>query len=876
MKKRILLPIVLVLVTVMPALAVFSEKNLGQTLSVLRYELRQEYQKITHSRERIDQRKNSQHNQMVHMLRNSNELSLILYSQNQDYTFDMTYALKKATREYEEFNEQKMPFDEIINRMDIEIDRYSRLVESLRRLPPVIDSIPGLPDSLAYHNDSVELRIHGMRRHRPIALEADEIPPVIERPFNLDSIGRVDRDSCIFYAKAMLLMYANTKNNIIEDSRHYEEVSARLKESYDYAQNRYKYLQKKIFIQGQDNYFKVLGGFSNYCRRAFGDAKAKYAGNLVLDDDGALSHSEWRGPMVFGFIGLVLVYLLVATLLSIVTVSLLRRFSASMRTEEFRKHIPCLTMFCGSAIFALTLMVVSNIMDNHFYQLASQLLLVFAWLIAAILLSLLIRLNGQQIGFGMKIYTPVIVIGLIIIIFRILFIPNNLINLILTPLLLVFFFWQLRLCRKAKDRIPQSDLIISWITLVVLGINALIACAGYVLLSVQLLIWWLFQLSVIESIFAIFALLSAYEEKRLKTKVNAYKAARLVRTARSGRGDYIRVTWFFDMVKDALVPVMVLVSLPVCLWLAADVFDLTEVCENIFYTPWLHLSNADGMEILHVSLYKIILVGSLFFVFKYLAYLLKALYHDMKLHSVHKENGSDYIHTNQINFTLANNIIGIVIWGIYLITAILLLRIPMGAISIIAAGLATGIGLALKDVLNNFIYGIQLMSGRLRVGDYLECDGIRGKVTAISYQSTQIETSDGAVMSFLNTALFNKNFKNLTRNNSYELVTIEVGIGYGSDIQKVRQLLLDALRELHTQDQFGRDIVDVKRGISVAFNNFGESSIDLAVKQYVLVSERVAFLAQAKEIIYNTLNENNIEIPFPQRDVNLTVLSKPE
>ena len=106
-----------------------------------------------------------------------------------------------------------------------------------------------------------------------------------------------------------------------------------------------------------------------------------------------------------------------------------------------------------------------------------------------------------------------------------------------------------------------------------------------------------------------------------------------------------------------------------------------------------------------------------------------------------------------------------------------MLHIPAGAIETVSAGLAAGLGFAMKDLLENFFYGISLMSGRVRVGDYIECDGIRGKVESITYQSTQIITSDGSVMAFLNSALFNKNFKNLTRNNSYEFVKLPVGGG---------------------------------------------------------------------------------------------------
>ena len=142
-------------------------------------------------------------------------------------------------------------------------------------------------------------------------------------------------------------------------------------------------------------------------------------------------------------------------------------------------------------------------------------------------------------------------------------------------------------------------------------------------------------------------------------------------------------------------------------------------------------------------------------------------------------------------------------------------------------------------------------------------------MTSISYQATQIQTVEDTLIAFTNTTLFNKNFKNLTRGSAYEYVKISVGVSYGTDVEKVRALLLEASQSLMTKDKYGRNIVDPKRGISVALDNFGESSVDIALKQYVLVEERYGYAARAKELIYNTLNENGIEIPFPQRDVHI-------
>ena len=68
---------------------------------------------------------------------------------------------------------------------------------------------------------------------------------------------------------------------------------------------------------------------------------------------------------------------------------------------------------------------------------------------------------------------------------------------------------------------------------------------------------------------------------------------------------------------------------------------------------------------------------------------------------------------------------------------------------------------------------------------------------------------------------------------------------------------------------FGRDIVDSLRGVTISLEDMDDSAVTVAVKQQVLVAERVGYIDRAKELIYNTLNENGIDIPFPQCDVHL-------
>jgi len=208
------------------------------------------------------------------------------------------------------------------------------------------------------------------------------------------------------------------------------------------------------------------------------------------------------------------------------------------------------------------------------------------------------------------------------------------------------------------------------------------------------------------------------------------------------------------------------------------------------------------------------------------------------------------------------------------VATLMILQVPSSGISIVMAGLATGLGFAMKDLLENFVYGISLMTGRLRVGDYIECDGIQGRVDSINYQSTQIVTLDGSIMAFQNSALFSKNFKNLTRNHGYVMVKIPVGVAYGVNVEKVRNVMIKSLDAMSIKNDAGKNVVDPKQGFKVIFNDFGDSSVDLFVTCWVLVEEKAGVVAKIKEVIYNTLNKNKIEIPFPQRDVYIRQMPK--
>ncbi len=872
-KKRKILPFLLMIsllfIPVNSSWAVFNEKDLAQTLRVLRYELGKAFNEMEMSQLAFEKQDEGQHEELINLVNSCNELSLMLYSQKQDFTFDLTYALRQVTDQYRTFTQRRMPYDNIISYFDVEIDRYDRLVKALKAIPPELeerpDSLgPSLIDVLAltFHvNLLPNLSYAASHDNDPDHsghLHAEEVHEHID--FQLDSLSRIDRDSCVFFASKLLKMFTDIRDHMVEDSGHYEVTDQRLKEAYDYAQERYKLVQKKIFVEGQRNYWYILTHLGQSSRRAFRDFNDKYSRDYFNET----VKSEWRGPIVLGFSFIILVYLAIAALLSYLVITSLKKRVGRFKTQGFISRQFAFILLAAVILFVLIIVVagLSPKIGTHFYLMASTLLVEFSLLLIAVLTSMLIRFTGAQIDNGLKLYTPVMMLGLLVIAFRIIFIPNSLITLVFPPVLLLFGLWQTSVFHKYSDNVPGTDRSLAIASIVVTVITFILSVLGYVLMGLQLYIWWIFQLTVLHLILAVKELVRKYRSKVVDKRVRAYRINHMAEVG-NDKGSFFLVTWIYDLFDMVLIPLLILVSIPGCLFFASRVFDLTEICKTALLYPFL------DTDFITLSMYKVLLAVGLFFVFRYIEYAARSLYRIFRVRGAIAKSGTGLLRDNEVNLTLANNVIWLLVWGMYVIVTIGLLKIPTKSLNMVITGLAAGLGFAMKDILNNFFYGVQLMSGRLRVGDTLECDGIRGTVDNISYQTTTIKSIDGSLIAFPNSTLFSKTFKNLTKSDSYEYVALPVGVAYGTDVDKARKVLLKALKPLCRPDKFGRDTVKPSYGIQVTVNGFGDSSVDLMVKQYVLVDLRYAYVAKANELIYKSLAENGIEIPFPQRDVHI-------
>ena len=927
---------VALLVFAASSLAVFTGgMDLDTTLANLRRELSHDYQQISQTQEELKEYYSGQHKKMVEIAKKCNNQSLMLYSQKQDYTFDISYALEKVTQEYEDFNKNRTPYDRIVTTLSIEMNRYARLIESLRRLPPELKDVELVPDSLAYHNDSLDAHlehneslleqklyeqvdlimaiistqdtlagdslalndslvcfidtIDALLAHNESLVEeklpekkaafVDSIAVQDTTPqegsaslFMLSEIGQMERDSCIYYASQLLKIYAQTREVVMADSTYYIEAWLRMKESYDYAQDYYKILQKSVFVDGQTPWLQILKNPEVYWRQAKNAMKERFSLSFLQElpsyirstirsnttiKDSRVNNSEMLFWMVVYLISFFVLWG-IAALLMLLVYRLVKPLNRTIAKEQKRY----IALLLGCVLFIL--LSYETTVDDRVAK-SISLMHTFIFLLMAITTAQLIRLNPSKLKNGIRYYLSTIFTALFVISCRVLFLPNAFLNFIFPPFLLIMTVWQLISNLRRSKKSDRADVIIGWLSLGITAIAMFISWAGYIFLALIILVWWYFLLTAILAIVTIWHVLLWYKGSRLDKRVEDYKAKITYLSGTSKDSLMFSVTWFYDLIREVVVPLLVLVSFPLCIQWALNIFEFNDLYRQIFVDPFVQ-HGEDGFK---VSLYSLLLLAGLFFVFRYMNKAIHTIWQKAKYNRFLRKYNRKAIRKNEINLSLGNSLITVFIWFIYIYIFIVTLNIPTSSLGLIAGGLSAGIGIALKDIINNFVYGIQLMGGRLRVGDWIECDGVRGAVTDINYQSTQIETYDGVTVSFLNAALFAKSFTNLTKSDSYECLKLHVSVAYGTDLQRARDVLVEAMQVMRTKDAYGREIVEPKRGIYVVFGSFGDSGVDIIVKQYVLAAERVAYADRAPEIMYNALNANGITIPFPQRDIHV-------
>ena len=781
MKKRLYIIILLMVAFVLPSNAVLKEANLDTTLYMLRTELTNYHIDLEKQNQAAKAQQLVVIQELISIVKQADQNSIMLYSQRNGYIFDMTYACHEATEQFKKFKSKAVPFRQMIKKNNVEVARFDSLINYLYGMNTMFLS------EEAQVNRNVDLTLAVNIRRQ-----------LVEKQKQLQA-----------YVQA------------------YDRTDRKLQALNDYANRRYEDIQNSIFNNGGDNYLRILRNFSMNYKEAKTSVTEKYKPVPGM-------MSQWDVRIIFILFGIIIFWGLISIFLNLFTIrivitQLMKHGMFENKKESFMAKRPCLIMAMTVVTFAFILGIVRMAVTQNFVIMASQLLVEYSWLVGVILVSILLRVDNDKIKNTFRIYSPLMLVGFIVIVFRIILIPNDLVNLIFPPVLLLCALWQWNVIGRKHNQVLRTDKTYAFISLAVFGVSTIFAWTGFTLLAVQLIIWWTMQLTCVLTITCCEGWLSVYaKRKKLADKAITDK-------------------WLYRFIYKVLLPISGVLSFIISIYWAADVFNMSDTTWEIFNKDYIKTSNFTA------SLFSISEVACLYFLFNYI----NITSVDFMRHHFEKADPT----SAASKIVMFKNVMQVIIWGIWLMIALNVFQVGKSWLLAIFAGLSTGLGFASKDILENIYYGVSLMMGRVKVGDYIICDGTRGKVSSISYTSTMLEATDGSVIAFQNSQLFSKNYKNMTKNHGYELDILEVGIAYGSNVKEVKQILIEALMKL--------DCIYQDKGVKVLLKSFDDSCITLRIVVWVNVLTQAIDDATIMECIYDTLNDHNIEIPFPQREITI-------
>lgn len=209
----------------------------------------------------------------------------------------------------------------------------------------------------------------------------------------------------------------------------------------------------------------------------------------------------------------------------------------------------------------------------------------------------------------------------------------------------------------------------------------------------------------------------------------------------------------------------------------------------------------------------------------------------------------------------------VVFWAIIVVvvlTALGLLNIPLTAFAFITGAVAIGVGFGAQNIINNFISGWILMTERpIRIDDFIEIEGTHGVVERIGNRSTRIRRVDGVHLLVPNSLLLEKTVINWTLVDNQIRTVVRVGVAYGSPVEKVAELFLQAVNEQPEIKESPQPVV--------VFEDFGDSALIFDAFFWCDVTGerdlrriRSAIRFRLTELF----EEHGIVIAFPQRDVH--------
>ena len=489
---------------------------------------------------------------------------------------------------------------------------------------------------------------------------------------------------------------------------------------------------------------------------------------------------------------------------------LFRRTVSAIGLSETHRNMKIFLTAWGliilSAFFMGSKMVLGEVESTPMFQIGKMLLCS-----AAMLLSLSLRVGRKDLPRCLILYTPLLFQHLASIALCTMLIPY-LPLILICPLLnlpvIAVTAWLL-----LTRRYPLPDTVFSFFTVAGSTVSLILALVGLPYIAFTIMLVWFVAVAGLESGMAI---------TRLVNDFSAVNAHRKILTC---------------MLFTLLVPIMWLVLVGATVYWTAGMYNAQHVLIRSLFVDLFNCRNLIRISL--VDILACVVAGLI------LHFLISSVRHLVRL--VY----GDKAETGLIpSFLILGSYLS---WSFYVIVVLLVFDFHYSSILVIMGGMSMGIGFGLKDILGNFISGISLLVGQqLRPGDIIEYNGTWGKIRKINARATVVETGDLAVITFPNATVMSKDFRNWTSNNNMMIKEVKVSVGHGSDIAKVKELLLQTAHET--------DGVMKNPPPLVTLSELTDNTMQFTLSVAVQVAIRSEVPGRIRERVEQALRDNGINI----------------
>lgn len=239
--------------------------------------------------------------------------------------------------------------------------------------------------------------------------------------------------------------------------------------------------------------------------------------------------------------------------------------------------------------------------------------------------------------------------------------------------------------------------------------------------------------------------------------------------------------------------------------------------------------------------------------FLLLAKLLARALHAIVLRRTEIGEGSAFALSKVVQYTVVT---------IGLVVSFQLIGLDLSSLAVLLGAIGIGIGFGLQNLVSNFIAGVVILFERpITVGDRVQVGGVEGDVTEINMRATTVLSTENVSIIVPNSEFVTSTVVNWSHGSTRLIVTVQVGVSYGSDLDAVLRTLLEVAAE--------HPGVLQNPPPGVRFLGFGDSSWNMSLRAWIPDAKNHPVVrSELNQAIVRKFRANGIEIPFPQRDLN--------